>query len=66
MVDFFELSCQSTVDAINIYIYIYKSKDLMRESMRFCHVTLSLKSLLPCLFSSCLLAYPNSCEYIFV
>ena len=26
-----------------IYIYIYKSRDLMRESMKFCHVAHSMK-----------------------
>ena len=29
--------------SISIYIYIYKSKDLVRESLRVCHVTHSMK-----------------------
>ena len=37
---FFVLKKSSII--INIYIYIYISKDFMWESMKFCHVVLSL------------------------
>ena len=29
--------------SISIYIYIYESRDIMRESMRICHVAQSMK-----------------------
>ena len=36
--------CQITNhESIYIYIYIYKSRDLMRGSIKFCHVAHSMK-----------------------
>ena len=38
-------SCIQSHQSINIYIYIYKSRDLIRESMRLGHVAHSMKKI---------------------
>ena len=48
--------CQS----ISIYIYIYKSRDLMRGSIKFCHVAHSMKII------EILLNHINQYIYIYI